>query len=253
MYNFIIEEGYNTSYIDSLFMGLFFTPSLIENIILNNYPKKMDNIYLQEIIKDKFVDIIKSGKSILFDTINELRNIFFMYGWLDYETICNNQLVNDFYNFLADIFTLQIKIQKKNTEKINSIYYININLTESTNEMLSLKNLYIEWLKQEQNIIVNIPYILPFYINRNKHKNKINIQRQIKLDPTDMNDTIDWMFHSAICLKDDHYYTLLQNCGKWFIYDNINIPCINEIKMNNKEYIDKIMTEVVMILYVYNQ
>jgi hypothetical protein len=119
--------------------------------------------------------------------------------------------------------------------------------------MLSLKNLYIEWLKQEQNIIVNIPYILPFYINRNKHKNKINIQRQIKLDPTDMNDTIDWMFHSAICLKDDHYYTLLQNCGKWFIYDNINIPCINEIKMNNKEYIDKIMTEVVMILYVYNQ
>ena len=69
MHNFVIEDGYNTSYIDSLFMGLFYTPSLIENIFLNTLPKKLDNVYLQEIIKDKYVDIIKSGKSILFDTI----------------------------------------------------------------------------------------------------------------------------------------------------------------------------------------
>jgi hypothetical protein len=259
MHNFIIEDGYNTSYMDSLFMGLFYTPSLIENILLNTIPKKIDNIYLQEIIKDKFVDIIKNGKSVLFDSINEIRNIFFMYGWLDYDMICNNQSVNNFYNFIAEMFILPIKIQKKyNTNNdtlsdYNNIYCININLDEKSENMISLKDIYIKWLEHEQLMIINIPHILPFYINRNNNKNKINILRRIKLDPTDDDNTLDWIFHSAICLKDDHYYTLLQNCGKWFIYDNNNIPCINEIKMNDTELINKIMTEVVMIFYVYNQ
>jgi len=260
MHHFIIEDGYNTSYIDSLFMGLFYTPSLIENIILNTVPKKIDNIYLQEIIKDKFVDIIKNGKSVLFDTINEIRNIFFMYGWLDYDTICNNQPVNNFYNFIADTFVLSIKIQKKDNvnnddlvSDYNNMYCININLNEKSDNMISLKDVYLKWLQQEQIMITNIPHILPFYINRNNNENKINIQRRIKLDPNDNDNTLDWLFHSAICLKDDHYYTLLQNCGKWFIYDNNNIPCINEVKMNDIEIINKIMTEVVMIFYVYNQ
>jgi len=253
MYNFIVEDGYNTSYMDSLFMGLFYTPSLIENIILNNIPKKIDNIYLQEIIKDKFVDIIKNGKSVLFDTINEIRNIFVMYRWLDYDIICNPQPVNEFYNFVGDTFLSPIQLQKKGSTVTNNVYYININIDDKSNNILSLKDIYIKWLQNEQSTIINIPHILPFYISRMNNKNKINIQKRIKLDPNDNDNVLDWTFHSAICLKDDHYYTLLQNCGKWFIYDNNNVPCINEVKMNDMDIINKIMLEVVMIFYVYNQ
>ena len=255
MHNFIIEDGYNTSYIDSLLMGLFYTPSLIENIFLNTVPKKLDNIYLQEIIKDKFVDIIKNGKSVLFDTINEIRNIFFMYGWLDYETICNNQNINVFYNFIAETLITPIKLQKNDDtdSNIDHTYYIDINLNEESDKIILLKDVYNNWLTTNKKMIINIPHILPFYINRNNNKNKINIQRRIKLDPSDNDNILDWIFHSAICLNDDHYYTLLQNCGQWFIYDNNNVPCIHEVKMNDIEIINKIMTEVVMIFYVYNE
>jgi len=255
MHNFIVEDGYNTSYMDSLFMGLFYTPSLIENIILNTNPKKIDNVYLQEIIKDKFVDIIKNGKSILSDTINEIRNIFFMYGWLDYDTICTHQTVNNFYNFIAEMFVSPIKIQQ-NCDKIddtiyNDIYFINIDLNEKNENILSLKEVYLKWLEHTQYTIINIPPILPFYINRNNNKTKINILRRIKLHSHD--NALDWLFYSAICLKDDHYYTLIHNCGKWFIFDNDQIPCLNEVKMNDIDFINKIMTEVVMIFYIYNQ
>ena len=91
---------------------------------------------------------------------------------------------------------------------------------------------------------------MPFYINRNNINNKININRKIKLN---LDDTTDWVFHSAICVKDNHYYTLLQNCGKWFIYNSNNVPCLTEIKMNNREIIDMIMTDVILIIYLYNQ
>jgi len=264
MYNFVIEDGYNTSYIDALFMGLFYTPSLIENIFLSNNPKVIDKIFLQEIIKDKFVDIIRNEKSVLIDTINEIRNILFMYGWLDYNTLCDHQNINDFYKFIADLFTTQIKIQKKNNKQNivsigepDNLYSIDITLDKHTDDMISLKDTYDDWLNKsyngDQNIINNIPYILPFYINRNNNKNKINIQKRIKLDPDDINNIVDLVFHSAICEKDNHYYTLLQNCGKWFIYDNKTVPCLTEVKMNNKDIIDMIMTDVVMIFYIYNQ
>ena len=177
-----------------------------------------------------------------------------MYGWLDYETICNNQNINVFYNFIAETLIAPIKLQKNdNDNEIDNIYSIDINLNENSDKIILLKDAYSNWLNTNKKMIINIPHILPFYINRNNNKNKINIQRRIKLDPNDMDNTVDWIFHSAICLNDEHYYTLLQNCGKWYIYDNNNVPCIYEVKMKDVEIINKVMTEVVMIFYVYNQ
>jgi hypothetical protein len=260
MHNYIIEDGFNTSYIDSLLMALFYTPSIIEKIFLIDNPKKTDNIYLQEIIKNKFLEPIRDGKSILSDTINEMRNNIFIYGWLDYDTICDNQDVINFYTFISELLISPIKIQYNKYNE--DTYYIDItkiiNNNEmiinniDNNEMISIKDCYNNWLDNEIRII-NIPPILPFYINRNNNKIKINIQKRIKLDPTDNSYSLDWIFHSAICLKDCHYYTLMQNCGKWFLYDNQFIPCIKEIKMNDKEIINMIMEEVVIVFYIYNQ
>ena len=248
MYNFIVEDGYNSSYIDTLLMSLFYTPSDLENIFLNNDPKNIYNIYLQELIKNRFTDALKDHNSILFETINEIRNNLFMYGWLDYETICDNQNVINFYKYFADLFIQPIQIQK--TNEIENIYHIDIKC-DASDQIITIKDTFNDWLNNNE--IINIPQIIPFNINKTNN-NKINIQKRIKIEQN--NKTNDWIFHSAICCQTDvsnSYYCILQNCGKWFLYDNNNIPCIKEIKMNDKEITDKIMSDVCLIFYIYDK
>ena len=56
--NFIIENGYNTSYIDSLLVALFYKSSYIDKL-LQEHPQNETFYYLQEIIQTNFVNVIK--------------------------------------------------------------------------------------------------------------------------------------------------------------------------------------------------
>jgi hypothetical protein len=259
--NYIIEDGMNTNYIDTLLMSLFYTPSFLENVFLNNFPKQASHIYLQELIRNRFIDNIRNSLSILSNSLNEIRNYLYISGWLTNDVIFNNQEIINFYTYINDIFNCQtIKVEQENDNK--NIQYINLNIDNETTDT-SIKDLYEKWLigTDEQNNekkIINIPPIIPFVINRFNNKIKINIQKKIKLNPFDEYNDLDFSFHSVICFSGDtlengHYYSLLQNCGKWYIYDDKKYPCLNEVKMDEKNIINMIMSECIIIFYLYNQ
>jgi len=58
--DFVVENGYNTSYISVILMTLFYEKSLIERYLLieNN---NVIGTYLQKLIKYNFVDAIQNN------------------------------------------------------------------------------------------------------------------------------------------------------------------------------------------------
>ena len=56
MESFIIENAINTCYIDSLLVSLFYKPSIIDSV-LNKDLKNATGLYLQEYIKERFVNL----------------------------------------------------------------------------------------------------------------------------------------------------------------------------------------------------
>ena len=100
----IVENGYNTSYIDSLLIALFYKNSSIIDV-LENEPTIPEVYYLQELIKFKFVNQIKKGYSIFFQSINEIRNYSIIYGWntkgnIDEQQSCIEYYIQYFLVFL---------------------------------------------------------------------------------------------------------------------------------------------------------
>src|SRR3990172_8239455 len=106
---FVVENGVNTCYMDSLLMALFYSPSTNE-FLLKKDLESNDHLLLQEYIKVHFVDQVRSGKSITSEIINMIRNLCFQSGWrsVDYdsnpEEFFQQQDVNEFYNFIINIF-----------------------------------------------------------------------------------------------------------------------------------------------------
>ena len=111
-------------------------------------------------------------------------------------------------------------------------------------------------------IVQNSPQIIPLYINRFKDNNekKMNdviIQKRISPFLHSKNielSKLRWSFHSAIChngnsILEGHYYTLFISNDKWFIFNDIETPCITEVSMADKLIINKIKKECVFLLY----
>lgn len=266
---FVIEDGLNTSYIDSLFIALFYTPTVIESSILKSQTEEK-YVYLQELIKDKFINVARQNNSISSHIVNEIRNYIMICGWLDVDYVCNPCNVWDFYDFLIGNLCNQhilISHQNPNIEsnafQEKKISYITLNIFESEN-MVSIKDLFKIWscgdTDEVHSYVHNTPYILPFKIDRYSNGNgtkintRIDIKKKIKLNmPESIYSDSDWFFHSAVCTSDDyHYYCLIRTAfDKWFIFDNKSIPCMTEVHMNDKNIIDKIMSECVFLIYGY--
>ena len=81
---FIIENAGNTCYIDSLLMSLFYNPTHIDRL-LNKEIKNTLGIYLQEYIKENFVNNIRNNKSVTYDDIEMIRALCFQIGWRNNE------------------------------------------------------------------------------------------------------------------------------------------------------------------------
>jgi ubiquitin C-terminal hydrolase len=277
-------------------MSLFYAPSFTTNLLLDADPIAPDYLYLQELIKCRFIETVRNGRSVLSDTINEIRNYSHICGWLTADNLCDQQDVNEYYQFLMEKFGYQmIDIQRKtlsetfynndDTGKIEKVPFISLILEEHT-DTTSIKELFNNWMtnniaeveriviengeKKISNVtvlntykITNIPGIVSFAINRFNREGqrlytKVNIQKKIKINPQDEYDDMDWLFHAAIChtgetTKSGHYYTLLQNCGKWYIFDDLTVPCMREVKMDDEAVIDIVMRECVFVIYLYNQ
>jgi ubiquitin C-terminal hydrolase len=108
--------------------------------------------------------------------------------------------------------------------------------------------------------IVNIPYMLGLGINRFKNIEKrddtdVIIQRKITPSnnlPYPLQQA--WTFRAAICHEGDspksgHYYCIVAKNNKFYLFDDLQIPSIYEIRMDDPSITAKIKKNVVFILY----
>lgn len=201
---FIIENAINTCYIDSILVALFYQNSLIDKLLEKEINSKNGMIiYLQEYIKEKFVNIIRQNKSVMQDDMNMIRTLCFELNWRDgnHEEFINQQDANEFYCFLMELFeNTQIEITRQiiceKTQEDNEfikklIPFIPLALPDAgelpADDCASIKvtEMLYNWLydnisnikrnidNKEQNVnelhvynITNLPNILALSINR---------------------------------------------------------------------------------------
>jgi len=270
-----VENGYNTCYIDSLLICLFYRNNVSINSILENEPKIPEAYYLQELIKVKFVDQIKKNYSIFSETINEIRNYSVICGWLKDGNIDSQQNCILYYDFLVnllrintidfEVFDFENNMISVDTYKL-SFPYIKLELNKDNN----VKNLFINWINS--NIILrnsstqcyklmNIPQFIVFSVDRfsskNKNNSKLDIMKKIKF--FGINDSsqsyLKWKIHGIICYDGDnyengHYYALFVSGKKdWLFFDDLEIPSFKKIDLNNDKIKDKILSESVILIY----
>jgi hypothetical protein len=300
-YPLVVENGFNTSYIDSLFMALFYKNTEYTNFILENIPKTPPSYYLQELIKSKFIRPIQRNYSINSNVINEIRNYSVICGWSKDKDITEQKNCIEFFEFLMNIFNikpieLEILEFKNNvltnfSQKILQSYIVLEPKKDDT-----IRNLLNTWINSkiyspDESIIQcyklnDIPQFITLYIDRTNKKYddfdknednidynldykidyKIDIMKKIKFfginDQTQ--NFIKWRIHSIICKnnksdksdksdksnKSGHYYSLLTTSdNKWLLFDDNNIPSINNINIDDDDIKEKIMSEVEILIY----
>jgi len=274
----IVENGYNTSYIDSLLVALFYKNSSV-NDVLENEPITPEVYYLQELIKFKFVNQIRKGYSIFSQSMNEIRNYSIICGWNTHGNIDEQQSCIEYYNFLFDLFKIN-PIEFELFEFNNNIF---VNTTKNNiklpfisldlNRDNDIRNLFINWLNT--NIIMknssikqsyklnNIPNFLIFSIDRflkSETKNNYNLDIMKSIKFFNIGDSsqshIKWKIYSIICLKGDtikkgNYYSVFNiNKKDWIIFDNSLIPSFKKIDIDDDKIKNNIIKECVMVIYV---
>jgi hypothetical protein len=250
----VVENGYNTSYITSLLVGLFYAPTNYYDLLLDSMPSDIKIVYLQELIKNNLVEPLRKNIVINNSIINEIKNILLLFDFINKEQFIKSQNILNLYNI--------INSNSICTEYITNNQIINIpfiNLTISNNEKeTNLSTLVKKWLYD--NIIVphlsqhielkKIPSILPIYINK-KNDEDIDIKYQIKpFYNIDKFSNVTMSIHSIICYSklDNHYYTIFLDKKEWILFSDKLVPSFIKIDIKNNH---KIRKEVVLVIYKY--
>ena len=289
---FIIENAGNTCYIDSLLMSLFYTPTHIDRL-LNKEITNTLGIYLQEYIKEKFVNNIRNNKSITYDDIEMIRALCFQIGWRNSpdtnknnDEYINQQDVNEFFIFLMDLFDNECIEITKSTLSDNSsdkmdnnvvekIPFIPLALPESIPN-ISVKQMLHNWLydniSEIKNTddkdytkrlhiynITNLPYIICLSVNRftnegTRIETDVIIQKKIRPYDNRFINSNEWGFHAAICHKgatnrSGHYYSLVNVGQKWYVFNDLDVPCMKEVRMDDGEVTGMIKRDCVFLIY----
>lgn len=270
MNSFIVANGLNTSYIDSLLIALFYSQTHLKSF-LNQCPENIKFIYLQELINDNFIDNAKNGYFVDSSVINEIRNYSIVCGWKDQGQITDLYSVLDYFKFLMAGFGFgQIDIElveydKNENEQVTtlSLNVINLNVMEDND----VKTLLDDWVdiftisKKENTLIIGnrfkeIPFMIPIYFNRQGETSyKIDIKKKIKFkkNSDQSQNKMTWIIHSLICFSNSgggNYYSVI-NTGnyKWKIFTNERQPSIMSIDFNDVNTSNKIKQECIMAIY----
>lgn len=271
MSTFIIEDGYNTSYIDTVFMALFYRATHLNEILTTLSPNPQFS-YLQELLYTNFVENVRHNNSIDSSIMNEIRNYSYLCDWkkgCDITTLYNPIDYFDFFmkgiGFLGIKYEIiEISKNKKDNIVTNvSINYININVDENTN----IKSLLKKWTTKLFNNpntekqcckFIYLPILVPIYLNRlvkeDKLENfKIDINEKIKFENIN-NDTqlnAKWVIHSIICKSANNmYYAIISMPNKsWYIFSNTKIPAFTKIDITDDNIANKIKQECLIIFY----
>lgn len=242
---FIIEDGYNTSYISALFVGLFYEKTNIERIFLLD-KLQSDNhfIYLQKLIKHKFVENIRNNISVPASIVNEIRNYAYLCGWkseLPIDHFMEEHDVVSFLEFLLSTFKIQCVELSDEQKMIIPIDQINChNLTE----------IYNKWMLTHT--ITNLPSFITFKIDRNiLKKSQIDIMCKIRLFNSDhIYNNIKWIFHCVICKNPtDNYYCVLSINQKLYVWSDKSCPNLLPFNKYDQNNISKIKMESVCVIY----
>lgn len=237
---FFIENLENTCYIDSLLMALFYD-NLYIDLLLNKQINDTMITYLQEYIKNNFITPIRAGKSILSNDMVMIRTLCSEIELINNKP-CLSGSVTDFYEFLVE----SLNIEKIKLKTLNLPY---ISLTLPSQNVIKINNLVTEW--SNNNNINNCPEFIGLSLNRADNlDSKVIIQKKIKFNNNTIT-SIKWEFHAAICnkYKINHYYTLFSTNNKWYLFDDLMVPCIKEVKMDDVNVVSMIKTECVFLLY----
>ncbi len=269
----VVENGFNTCYIDSLLMGLFYTPSVIFNNMLENDPTNPDFLYLQEMIKTNFIEQVRKDISISSDIVNEIRNYSFINGWKINEPheLSEQQDITEYYTFLSENlnnqlihierYTITEGIESKNdVGEIEKIPFITLSTNEFEYET-NIKNLLKIWLNDnpiditrdtiENNIritknikglnvykICNVPCIVPLFINRFTRVDGLKLLTKIDINKKIKlidNSNFKWMVHSVICHSGD---TLKSGHYYTILINNTNWYMFDDMSVPSLKEID---------------
>jgi ubiquitin C-terminal hydrolase len=272
----VIENGYNTCYIDSLLVAMFYNKSNYVDFILDCVPKKPEGFYLQELIKLKFVEPLRKQYSISASTINEIRNYSIICGWTNDMDIDGQKDCSEFYTFFAEMFNvpnlefeiLEIKnnMLTENTQKC-ALPFIPLYPIENTN----IKKLLEQWINTKINNndllshcykLSNIPQFVILNINRfnyngTRNNHKVDIMKRIKFfgNNDSSQNYLKWKISGIVChhgsnYKSGHYYSIVYNNKKWLMFDDMMVPSFEQIDFEDEDIRNKIMLEAVLVIYL---
>ena len=270
---FIVEDGFNTSYIDSILMALFYRTSHLQEILIQ-LPKKSKFVYLQDIINNNFIEQVRRNVSVDITIINEIRNYSFICGWKENLNITELYNVVDYLDFLIEGFDIGeikcelLEISKNLQENIKSFYtnYIEIKVTDD-NDIKTLLNkcIDINFNKKNNSTLTyyhfsELPLFVPIYLNRYDDNNQINnykidIKKKIRFNNNNnkLQSDASWIIHAIVCFSNSgnrHYYTIISTLdNKWCIFSNNKIPSLMKIDITDTVIANKIKQECVLILY----
>jgi len=284
---FTVDNAGNTCYIDSLLMGLFYHNTHIERL-LNKDIKNTLGLYIQEYIKENFINLVRKNKSVVASDMEMFRILVFQAGWRKNSNLpdeeMNQQDVNEFYIFLMDILEndkIEI-IRRTITEGMVSdndvgikelLPFIPLSLPENDTK-ITVKEMIHNWLynnvidvtrkvdsDKEKMIkglatfnLINMPQIIALSINRFNNIG-IRIDTSVIIQKKICINTSEWVFHAAIChrgnsLTSGHYYTLISvNNTKWYIFNDMDVPCMKEVGMDDPDVTNLIKQECVFLIY----
>jgi uncharacterized UBP type Zn finger protein len=109
--------------------------------------------------------------------------------------------------------------------------------------------------------IINNPNVIALSINRFadlSYRDTTDIIIQKKISPfanQQITNRPEWTFHMAICHKGDsykegHYYALIYHSdGHFYMFDDLDIPCMLQVSMSDKSITDRIKKDCVFLIY----
>jgi hypothetical protein len=265
----VVEGGFNTSYINSLFISLFYRKNEYIKELLNSEPAQPSGYYLQEIIKTNFVNPILKNYSIKSDVINEIRNYLIINGYLNnlniFEMIKSNSL-DVLYEYLSEILNGEkmvfemIKIKDGQVVEKNKYYKTSLIKMDVIEKNTSIRNEFIKWinktiLNNDDDLYTyelnNMPTYICFHFNRLEKDIDIDLMKNIKFfkncNPTQ--NCIKYKIHGIVCKNEKDFYSVFYNNNKWIMFTENKIPSLEYISMKDDEIIEKVKSQVVFVIY----
>ena len=253
---FVIEDGYNTTYMVVLFMVLFYDKSMIERyLLIDNNSNKFTGLYLQKLILHNFVKQIRNDMCITSKMLNEIRLCAITVGWKNFDNIFETYDDFDPIDFLCFILKLinfvPIEIEA-NCNKAN-VWNMHQKVTNSNNDYnkfiintvakSNMQETYDYWACK--NKIINIPIFIIFKLDKIKATLKIN-KKIFLFTKNHQYHNIKWIFHGLFYKDNQNYKTILNKDFKLVTFEQNNFPNVEQF---HEKTLPKIENKLVYIIY----